>query len=144
MLSRKAKYAINALVYLTKKQGQGPILISQIAKEKNIPRKFLEAILLDLRNAGILSSKKGKGGGYYLRKDPESVTLVEIMRLMDGPIALLPCVSLQFYESCEECQDEESCGLRSVFLDVRDQTLGILGDATLSKIVQREGEASGS
>src|SRR5690606_27937978 len=106
MISRKTKYALNALVYLTRMKDQGPILISQIAESENIPQKFLEAILLDLKRAGILGSKKGKGGGYYLLKSPEQVNVADVMRLLDGPIALLPCVSYKYYEKCEECKDE--------------------------------------
>ena len=116
MLSKKTKYALNALVYLAKHYEKGPVLISQIAESENIPQKFLEAILLDLKNSGILSSKKGRGGGYYLLKNPQEVTIANVMRLFDGPIALLPCVTYKFYERCEECDNEATCGIRDVFL----------------------------
>ncbi len=138
MLSKKTKYAINALVYLAKASGKGPILISQIAENENIPQKFLESILLDLKNAGILSSKKGKGGGYYLHKKPTEVNIAEVMRLFDGPIALLPCVTYKYYERCEECKNEETCGIRDVFLEVRNKTVELLKKATLSSIMRRE------
>ncbi|MFZ5971710.1 MAG: RrF2 family transcriptional regulator [Bacteroidota bacterium] len=138
MLSKKCKYAIHALVYLAERYQQGPVHIQEIADNQNIPKKFLEAILLELRNARILHSKKGKGGGYYLYKKPEEVNLIEIIRLMDGAIALLPCVSLNYYEPCEECRDEKTCGIRDTFLGVRDETLQILQDSTLAKIVKRE------
>lgn len=138
MLSKKAKYAINALVYLAKSQEQGPILISTISEQQNIPKKFLEAILLDLKNAGILNSKKGKGGGYYLLKDPKEVNLADIMRLFDGAIAFLPCVTYRYYERCEECLDEETCGIRDVFQDVRDESVKILKASTLENIINRE------
>jgi Rrf2 family protein len=138
MISKKTKYAINALVYLAKVKDQGPILISQIAKSENIPRKFLENILLDLRNAGILNSKKGRGGGYYLRKSPDEVAIAEVMRLFDGPIALLPCVTYRYYERCEECKDENTCGIRDVFLEVRNETVRMLKNATLDEIILRE------
>lgn len=140
MISKKTKYAINALVYLTKRKEEGPILISEIADSEKIPRKFLEAILLDLKKAGILSSKKGKGGGYYLLKDSDEVNMADIMRLFDGPIALLPCVAYKYYERCEECKDEETCGIRSVFFEVRNKTVEMLKDATLKEIVGREEE----
>ena len=135
MLSKKCKYAIHALVYLAERYQQGPVHIQEIAEEQRIPKKFLEAILLELRKAQILHSKKGKGGGYYLHKKPESVNLIEIIRLMDGAIAMLPCVSLNYYEPCEECVDEHLCGIRDAFLGVRDATLRVLSEHTLAQIV---------
>ncbi|MCB9174905.1 MAG: Rrf2 family transcriptional regulator [Flavobacteriales bacterium] len=138
MISKKTKYAINALVYLAKRKNEGPILISEIAEQEKIPRKFLEAILLDLKNAGILASKKGKGGGYYLLKSTKEVNMADVMRLFDGPIALLPCVTHKYYERCEECKDEESCGIRLAFLEVRNQTVELLKKATLEQIIKKE------
>lgn len=138
MLSKKCKYAIHALVYLAERYQQGPVHIQEIADNQNIPKKFLEAILLELRNAKVLHSKKGKGGGYYLYKNPDEVSLIEVVRLMDGAIALLPCVSLNYYEPCEECKDEQTCGIRDSFVGVRNETLRILTESTLSKIVMRE------
>jgi Rrf2 family protein len=140
MLSKKCKYAIHALVYLAERFQQGPVHIQEIAREQKIPKKFLEAILLELRNAKVLHSKKGKGGGYYLYKKPEDVNLIEIIRLMDGAIAMLPCVSLHYYEACDECLDEKTCGIRDAFLGVRDQTLKILSESTLDKIVKKRKE----
>jgi len=138
MLSKKCKYAIHALVYLAERYQKGPVHIQDIADEQRIPKKFLEAILLELRNAQILHSKKGKGGGYYLYKKPEEVNLIEIIRLMDGAIAMLPCVSLNYYEACEECRDEKICGIRDAFIGVRDETLRILAESTLDKLVKRQ------
>jgi Rrf2 family protein len=138
MLSKKCKYAIHALVYLAERYQEGPVHIQEIAENRSIPKKFLEAILLELRNAKILHSKKGKGGGYYLYQKPSEVNLMEIIRLMDGAIAMLPCVSLNYYERCEECQNEKTCGIRDNFIKVRDETLRILGGATLDKIMKRE------
>lgn len=138
MISKKTKYAINALVYLAKKPLQQPVLISEISEQEKIPQKFLEAILLDLKKAGILASKKGKGGGYFLLKSPNDVNMADVMRLFDGPIALLPCVTHKYYQKCEECKDEESCGIRSVFLEVRNQTVDLLKKATLTEIMKRE------
>lgn len=140
MLSKKCKYAIHALVYLAERYQQGPVHIQDIAEQQRIPKKFLEAILLELRKAKILHSKKGKGGGYYLYKRPEDVNMIEIVRLMDGAIAMLPCVSINYYEPCEECKNEATCGIRDTFLGVRDQTLQILQNSTLDKIVKRERE----
>ena len=138
MLSKKTKYAINALVYLARvKDEEGPVQISKIAESENIPRKFLEAILLDLKHAGILNSRKGKTGGYYLQKSAEDINMAEVMRLFDGPIALLPCVAHLYYERCEECVDEATCGIRDVFSDVRNETVNILKKATLAEIVKR-------
>jgi len=138
VISKKAKYAINALVYLAKRTEEGPVLISDISKSENIPQKFLEAILLDLKRAAILGSKKGKGGGYYLLKKPTDVNLADVMRLLDGPIALLPCVTHMYYERCEECKDEETCGIRDVFSEVRLKTVELLKNATLEEIIRRE------
>jgi Rrf2 family protein len=138
MLSRKTKYAINALVYLAREGKDGePIQISRIAESENIPRKFLEAILLELRHAGMLNSRKGKIGGYYLQQSPEEINIADVMRLFDGPIALLPCVAYKYYERCEECVDEETCGIRSVFSDVRSETVKALKKATLAEIMKR-------
>ena len=138
MISKKTKYAINALVFLAKHGNDGPVLISRIAQEEHIPHKFLEAILLDLKRSGILSSKKGKGGGYYLLKAADEINMADVMRLFDGPIALLPCVTHMYYEKCEECKDENNCGIRDVFLEVRNQTVELLKRATLSEIISRE------
>jgi Rrf2 family protein len=138
MISRKTKYALNALVHLTKQRDKGPVLISQIAESEKIPQKFLEAILLDLKRAGILGSKKGKGGGYYLIKSPDLVSVADIMRLFDGPIALLPCVTYRYYEKCEECKDEETCGIRDAFLELRNTSVQMLKGNTLSDLILRE------
>ena len=138
MLSKKTKYAINALVYLAKVETKTPVLISEIAESEHIPQKFLEAILLDLKNAGILNSKKGKGGGYYLIKPPELVNIADIMRLFDGAIAYLPCVSFKYYEKCDECKDEETCGIRDLFSEVRAETVSLLKENSLADIIKRE------
>lgn len=133
MLSKKSQYAFKALAYLAEKYNQGPVLISEIAVKKNIPLKFLENILLELKRADILGSKKGKGGGYFLKKEPCQVSVATIVRLVNGPIALLPCVSLNFYERCENC-DETSCGLHDIMITVRDATLDVLEARTLADL----------
>ncbi len=115
-----------------------PILASEIAEGENIPHKFLEAILLDLKNAGFLRSKRGRKGGYFLKVPPEEISLARVMRLFDGPIAMLPCVSLNYYERCEECKDEKTCGIRAVFLTIRDQTLKTLEENSMAAIMDRE------
>lgn len=136
MLSKKSQYAFKALVYLTEHASETPVLISEISEKKNIPLKFLENILLELRKAGILESKKGKGGGYYFRIDPRQVSLAQVMRLIDGPIALLPCVSLNFYEKCKDC-DETNCGLNRMMVQVRDATLKVLEHKTVADLCVR-------
>jgi Rrf2 family protein len=134
MLSKKSQYAFKALEYLTARYKQGPVLISEISKKKKIPLKFLENILLELKKAGILDSKKGKGGGYFLSKDPAKVKVATIVRLVNGPIAMLPCVSLYFYERCKNC-DEKKCGLHDMMIEVRDASLQILENRTLKDLV---------
>jgi len=141
VLSKKAKYAIHALVYLGQQKQGVTLPVGRIAEAQNIPRKFLEAILLDLRNAGIVSSKQGKNGGYRLQKAPEKVHMAEVMRLFDGAIAFLPCVTHRFYKPCEECPDEEACAIRAVFLDIRNETVKRLKSATLASLVAQEKEA---
>ena len=117
MLSKKSQYAFQALMYLAEKGKDQPVLIAEISRKKKIPLKFLENILLELKKAGMLESKKGKGGGYYFAKNPKDIYLATIMRLLDGPISLLPCVSLYFYEKCRNC-DEKHCGLHEVMIQV--------------------------
>ena len=138
MLSKKAKYAIHALVYLAREKDKGPILISEISKNQRIPKKFLETILLDLKNTGFVSSKKGKGGGYYLIKDTEEVNLADVLRCIDGAIGLIPCATHQFYEPCDECEDEELCGIRKVFHNLRNETVNLLKNNTLQQILDLE------
>ena len=134
MLSKKSQYAFKALAHLTENYKKGPVLISDIAKKKKIPLKFLENILLELKKAGILDSKKGKGGGYFLAQDPAKVKAATIIRLVNGPIAMLPCVSLYFYERCRNC-DEKHCGLHDMMIEVRDASLNILEKRTLIDLV---------
>jgi Rrf2 family protein len=134
MLSKKTQYALRALTYLGENYGNGPILISDIASEKNIPLKFLENILNELKKADILESKKGKGGGYYLKVPPKKISLAKVIRIINGPIALLPCVSLNFYKKCDDC-DEKHCGIRQMMTITRDATLKILEKKTLADAI---------
>jgi len=133
MLSKKSQYAFKALSYLTDHYKEGPVLIADIAKKKKIPLKFLENILLELKQAGILESKKGKGGGYFLKKAPGKVKVAEVIRLVNGPIAMLPCVSLYFYERCKDC-NEKHCALHDIMIEVRDVSLRILENRTLKDL----------
>jgi len=137
----KAKYGLRALASLAKEYGKGPLLISDISSRERIPKKFLEIILLDLKKKGFLQSKKGKGGGYYLNKVPSTISVGQLIRALDGPLALLPCVSQMAYERCAECPDEETCGIRSVFKEVREATVAILEKTTLEDMARR-GEMS--
>ncbi len=134
MLSKKTRYAFRALSYLAENYGKGPVLISNISAEKKIPLKFLENILNELKKADLLESKKGKGGGYSLRISPRNINLATVIRVINGPIALLPCVSLNFYEKCADC-NEEHCGLRKMMTITRDATLKILEKKTLNDII---------
>ena len=129
----KTQYAFKALMYLAQNDSGEPVLIAEIAEKKNIPLKFLENILLELKKSGILSSKKGKGGGYFFNQPPSDVRLAKVIRLIEGPIALLPCVSLNFYQKCKNC-DERHCGLSNVLKEVRDATLSILESKTVADI----------
>lgn len=134
MLSKKTQYGLKALGYLAEKHGEGPILIADIAAHKNIPIKFLESILLLLKQHQILNSKKGKVGGYFLAEHPKKTTIAKAIRIVDGPIAMLPCVSLNFYEKCSDC-DETHCGLRRTMAMVRDATLKVLEKKTLVDLI---------
>ena len=136
MLNKKTQYAFKALEYLAEHRDQGPILISEIAEQKHIPLKFLENILLELKHEGVLDSKKGKGGGYFLKLPPSKIPLARIIRKIDGPIAMLPCVSLYFYERCADC-DEKNCGLHDVMILVRDANLKILEKKTVADLTKK-------
>ena len=133
MLSKKTQYALQALSYMVGKGTDAPILIAEIAEEKKIPLKFLETILLELKKAGFLESKKGKHGGYFFAQAPEKIKLTSIFRIIEGPIALLPCVSLNFYEKCADC-NEKKCGINKVMAAVRDNTLAILDNQTVADL----------
>ncbi|MEI9958138.1 MAG: Rrf2 family transcriptional regulator [Ferruginibacter sp.] len=137
MLSKKTQYGLKALGYLAAKYGQGPVLISEIARKKKIPIKFLESILLQLKNKGVLDSKKGKGGGYFLAQSPKKTTLALAIRIVDGPIAMIPCVSLNFYQKCKDCE-EATCGLNKAMAFTRDATLKILEKKTLYDLIDDE------
>ncbi|MDX6747512.1 Rrf2 family transcriptional regulator [Polaribacter sp. PL03] len=134
MLSKKTKYGIKALTYLAKQENKTPVSIATISKSENISLKFLESILLTLRKNGILGSKKGKGGGYYLLKEPSEIQMTSVMRVLEGPISMIPCVSLNFYEKCDDCPDENACAVHSLMTKVRDNTLQIFKNTSLSDL----------
>jgi Rrf2 family protein len=135
MLSQKTRYAMLALTRLAREVGNGAILISDIAQSENIPQRYLEAILLDLKKLGMLGSKLGKSGGYFLIRKPEDINLSQVVRHFEGPIALVPCVSEKAYQPCEFCKDESSCNLRKVFKDIRDYTYDRLQQTSLQDLI---------
>jgi len=137
MISKKTKYGLNALIYLAKEYQKGPVLISDIVKAEKMPQKFLEHILLSLKNHGILESKRGKGGGYLLGRDPRQIMLGSVIRVLEGPLAPVPCVSQTAYHKCEECKDESCCGIRFVMKDVRDAIANILDNTSLADVLKR-------
>ena len=135
MLSRKTKYGLKALSFLARNEDDVPVQISSISSSENISLKFLESILLTLKKAGFLGSKKGKGGGYYLLKDAKDISIAAVYRILEGPIALVPCVSLNFYEKCSDCPDEKSCSVHNLMIEVRDSNLKILENTSLADII---------
>ncbi|MEN8789746.1 MAG: Rrf2 family transcriptional regulator [Flavobacteriaceae bacterium] len=135
MLSKKTKYGLKALAFLAKKELREPVQIAEIASKENIPQKFLESILLSLRKTGFLGSKKGKGGGYYLIKNPSEIQMTSVIRVLEGPIAMVPCVSLNFYEKCDDCPDENACVVHNLMIQVRDSALSVYRKNTLADII---------
>jgi Rrf2 family protein len=138
MLSKKTKYGLKALTYIARSESDSPVQVSEIAKSEQIPQKFLEGILLTLRKSGILGSKKGKHGGYYLRNEPSEIKMTDVMRVLEGPIAMVPCVSLNFYEKCDDCPDENLCSVNRLMLQVRDSTLKVFRNTTLADLSSAE------
>ncbi|WP_341217018.1 Rrf2 family transcriptional regulator [uncultured Wocania sp.] len=134
MLSKKTKYGLKALTYIARSKGDLPVPVGEIAESENIPQKFLESILLTLRKSGVLGSKKGKHGGYYLRQEPTEIKMTDVMRVLEGPIAMVPCVSLNFYEKCDDCPDEEKCSVNKLMIQVRDNTLQVFRNTTLADL----------
>ena len=134
MLSKKTKYGIKALTYLARQENKTPVQIATISKSENISLKFLESILLTLRKTGFLGSRKGKGGGYYLLKEPKDIQMTSVMRALEGPIAMVPCVSLNFYEKCDDCPDENLCAVHKLMIEVRESTLEIFKNTTLADL----------
>ncbi len=136
-LSKRTQYSLRALYALARNYGKGPVLISNLAEEEAIPKKFLEQILLSLKTLGLVASKKGKGGGYSLVRPPDKVTLASVIRLMEGPLAPLPCASETRFRKCDECIDIETCGTRIVMREVRDAIAEILDSTTLAMVCEK-------
>ncbi|MFC7356755.1 RrF2 family transcriptional regulator [Jejudonia soesokkakensis] len=135
MLSRKTKYGIKALTFLARRETNAPVSIAVIATSEHIPQKFLESILLTLKNAKLLESKKGKGGGYSLMRTPQFINISEVYRILEGPIAMVPCVSLNFYKPCDDCPDEKACSVHKLMIQARDKTLEIFDKTTLADLI---------
>ena len=142
MISQKAKYALRALVALAKAAPDEPVMISDIAEAQNIPKKFLEQILLDLKHHGIVISRRGKAGGYLLLRAPENITFGEILRIIDGPVAPLPCLSKMAYRRCEDCRSEANCEIRRVFRRVAVATREVLDHTSIADTISGEIEAA--
>ncbi len=140
MLSKKAKYALKALFVLAEHGEHQSMMISEIADKESIPKKFLEAILLDLKNHGILYSRRGKTGGYVLGKSPDQISIGQIIRIIDGPLAQIPCASETAFRPCDECKDTTNCSIRIVMRKVRDATAAILDNTTLADAVKKHPE----
>jgi Rrf2 family protein len=140
-LSKKTQYTLRALYALSRAYGRGPTLSATIAKAEVIPQDFLENILLFLKREGLVSSKKGKGGGYALLFPPDQITLGRVIRLMEGPLAPLPCASETAYRKCDECVDDRFCGTRMVMREVRNAMATILDQTTLAQVCARMDEA---
>ena len=142
MMSKKCKYALKALIRLSKEYGSGNLLLTDdIARSEHIPKKFLEQILLNLKHAGYVRSKQGSKGGYRLVQDPNRISLAELYRLFDGAIALVPCVSQKFYETCDDCPDETICRLKPVFIDVREKTYELFSETTIQSFLDGHGSS---
>jgi Rrf2 family protein len=137
MLSMKAKYGLKALLRLAKEYGRGPWLIADLAAEEGIPKKFLELILLELKQQGMLQSKKGKGGGYLLARRPEDISVGAVLRILDGTLAPVPCVGQSGYRPCDECKNPSACSIRLIMGEVHDATKAILDSTTLAQLAQQ-------
>ncbi len=135
MLTKRVKYALNALTFIARNTDKSFVRSDEISESQRIPVKFLESILTELVKSGILGSKKGKNGGYFLLRNAHDVQLVEIMRMFDGAIGLIPCVTYQYFKPCEDCEDVETCKIRKVYKDLRDLNVEFLKGKSLADIL---------
>ena len=142
MISKKAKYGLKAMLRLARDYGRGPVLIADLAAEEGIPRKFLEFILLELKQKGMLQSKKGKGGGYLLARRPEEITAGSVLRALGGALTPVPCVGDPRAAPCDECKDAAACRIRLLMAEVDEATTSILDAATLDEMNHRGESAS--
>ena len=136
-ISKRTQYGLKAMLALGRRYREGPVLIATLAREESVPLKFLEVILLDLKGHGLLESKKGKGGGYHLSRPPSTITLGSVIRMMEGPLAPLPCASETAFQPCRECPDIETCGTRIIMRQVRDAMASVLDSTTLADLLRR-------
>jgi Rrf2 family protein len=137
MLTNKGKYGLKALIHLAGLRPGQLALVSDIAESNDIPKKFLDAILGELRNAGFVHSKKGKGGGYALSRDPQEIRVGHVVRVLDGPLVTVPCASRTSYRRCDDCVDEDRCSVRLMMLEVRDAIATVLDHCTLAEMRSR-------
>src|SRR4051812_9438297 len=137
MLSRRAKYALKAMISLAAHRGTEPLSVTELAERANVPRAFLEQILSDLKRRNLLVSSRGKQGGFRLARPPEKISFADVIRPIDGPLALAPCASRTAYRPCPECQDVETCSLRPTLIEARDATAAILERTTLAQVAER-------
>jgi Rrf2 family protein len=140
-LSKRTQYSLRALYVLARNYGSNPVLITRMAREEAIPKKFLEQILLSLKKCGLVSSRRGKGGGYSLAQPPDQITLAAVIRLIEGPLAPLPCASETQFRKCDECIDVKTCGTRIIMREVRDAIAGILDHTTLASVCRKVDQA---
>jgi Rrf2 family protein len=138
MLSQKARYALRALLHLVEHGGSRTIQVGEMAEMQMIPRKYLEFIMVDLKKAGLVTSRRGPGGGYVLSRPANEISFVEVIRAIDGPIALVPCASENFYARCGDCHDEATCAIRRVLARVRDSAVAILENTSLADAARVE------
>jgi Rrf2 family protein len=136
-ISKRTQYGLKAMLALGRRYKEGPILIGTLARDEVIPIKFLEAILLDMKSRGLLESKLGRKGGYYLNRPPSAITIGSIIRIIEGPLAPLPCASETAFKPCEECQDVENCGTRIIMRRVRDAISEVLDRTTLADLIKQ-------
>ncbi|QCX53562.1 Rrf2 family transcriptional regulator [Elizabethkingia sp. JS20170427COW] len=136
MMSKRCKYALKAMIRLARNYQKGFLSTSIIAEEENIPKKFLEQILLELKRSKLVNSRQGVGGGYYLLKSPDDINLADLYRIFEGPIALVPCISLNYYEKCDDCTDEATCILRHELVNVREKMRTAMIEATLTSFLK--------
>src|SRR5512133_1078426 len=133
MIAQKTRYALRSLLFLAEEQGGAPVQLGRIAETQRVPPKYLELIMLDLKKAGLVQSVRGPKGGYVLAREPEAISFGEVVRVMEGPIALVPCASVNFYAPCGDCHDEQSCAIRKAFALLRDQSSALLEGISLAE-----------
>ena len=138
MLAQKTRYALRSLLYLAEESGEEPVRLARIAQTQQVPPKYLELIMLELKKAGLVTSVRGPKGGYRLTRDPAGISFGEVVRAMQGPIALIPCASVNFYAPCGDCHDEATCAIRRAFSMLRDQSAQLLEGISLAEAAQWE------